>query len=261
MDTLLTILRDPIWQFVGVVIAVIALLVTVFGKSWLRYAGVSVIIVLICAIVFAVFAQTQWDKSDPHKLYIQVTSSNTSLYDPLNGQNANNWDVSRNAGMSCDFKNGAYHASATQPGVVAECLAEGILTSSNFGYQVQMTVLSGDGGGLIFGALGTNASKYRFFIGTGTYYDLFVSVNNKKLIDGTSGAIHAGFNQPNVLTVIVLDSTIYLYINGQFVGTSNTLGNSLISGQIGVFADKFEAPQGNSTPADVIYSNVKVWKL
>jgi hypothetical protein len=260
MDTLLTILRDPVWQFVGAVVGIIALLVSVLGKRWLRYAGVVIIIVLICAVVFAVFAPTQLDR-DPQKLYTQVTSRSVSLYDPLNGPNAKNWDESKNAAMSCDFKNGAYHASATQPGVVAECLTEGInLTDLNFGYQVQMTVLSGDGGGLIFGALGTNASKYRFFIGTGTYYDLFVSVNNKRLIDGTSGAIHAGFN-PNVLTIIVLSSTIYLYINRQFVGTSNTLGNSPISGQIGVFADEFEASHGKPTPADVIFSNVKVWNL
>jgi hypothetical protein len=258
LDTLLTILRDPIWQFIGVAVAIFALLVAVKVKSWLRYVGGFVILVLICAVLFAVFAPTQWD-TNPQRLYTQVTSRSVSLYDPLNEPNTNNnWDTN----TSCGFKNGAYHASAIQPGVITECLAEGItLTDANFGYQVQMTTLSGDSGGLIFGALGTNASKYRFFIGTGTYYDLFVSVNNKKLIADTTGAIHTGFNQPNELTVIVLSSTIYLYINGQFVGKTNTLGNGPISGQIGVFTNKSINSHANSTPADAFFSNVKVWKL
>jgi hypothetical protein len=227
-------------------------------KKWLQGAALLSVGVIVGASIIVLYYDTQLS-SDPIKLYAQVVSK-SPLSDPLNGPDNNNgWDVS----ASCAFQNGAYHASTTKPGQLAECLGEAIQVHANFGYQVQMTTLTGNGGGIIFGALG-DASKYRFFVGPGTFYDVFLGGPNKEVIPGSnSGVIHRGTGQQNILTVIVVGTTIYLYINGQFMTKGGTYGSSPVSGKIGVFADEYgkSADNPTPTPTDVFFSNVKVWNL
>ncbi len=84
--------------------------------------------------------------------YIQATRGNPTLNDALSGRDGNNWDVISNSGEgSCSFKDNAYHASAQQPDYFYACFAA-TPNFSNFAYQVQMTILQGDYGGIIFRA-------------------------------------------------------------------------------------------------------------
>ena len=193
-------------------------------------------------------------------IYIQATSSNPTLNDALSSQNGNNWDVISNSGEgSCSFKDNAYHATAQQPDYLYACFAA-TPNFSNFAYQVQMTILQGDYGGIIFRANGANSKYYYFRVGKGGAYDLSVShdttsTHDQLLKSGIApSVIKTGLNQPNLVAVLANGSNLYLYVNQKFLAQVHD--NTYQSGQIGVFGGDFM-----SKSADVVFANAKVWKV
>lgn len=187
-------------------------------------------------------------------IYNQVTRGTPILNDPLNGNNINNWDLGKaSLGGSCGFRAEAYHVIEPNKSYYLACLAEST-NFSNFAYQVRVTIIQGDEGGVIFRAAGTKL--YSFGINRDGLFSLIVSKNNnpgKPLIFGPISAINIGLNQPNLLTVIARDSTFYLYINKQYVDTIRD--TTYRSGQIGVYA-------ASSTHfTDVAFNDAQVWQL
>ncbi|MBV8822059.1 MAG: hypothetical protein JO123_04655, partial [Ktedonobacteraceae bacterium] len=187
----------------------------------------------------------------PQDIYTRATSGTPTLSDPLSGQDSNNWDQS----SSCAFTGGSYHVSVPQNGFFSLCYAHAT-NFSNFAYQVKMTILSGDGGGLIFRA--DNAHSTLFVVTSSGFYELMQiqgapSDQGQGSISGLSSAINTGLNQTNVLTVIVRDSSIYLYVNSQYITSASD--NSPTSGMIGLFAISV------SHASEVAYSNAEVWAL
>jgi len=216
------------------------------------FLALAISVVLICAVVFTVFAPTLFSlflaPNSPQALYDQATNGSPFLDDPLNSQNANNWQGQTN---NCVFTEGAYHIYATN--AVTECYAQ-TTNFSNMAFQVQMTILHGDGGGLIFGYNGQNSMEYRFNVRSDGLYDLSYG-NTPVLYHATSHGINFGLNQNNLLTVIVKEQIVYFYINKQFVAQASILNGTTASGSIGLFVSS----AGLLT--EVIFSNVKVWKL
>jgi hypothetical protein len=192
------------------------------------------------------------------KLFHQLTSAQPTLNDPLHQQDSHRWEEDTKAGGGgCAFINGAYHASMSQIGFFASCYA---LSSnfSNFVYQVQMTILKGDRGGIIFRSNNSNTNFYLFRVAQDGSYDLFAYVNtigsnSKSLAQGSSPAIHRGLNQPNQVTVVARGSSLTLYINQQYVTGVKDWAYS--SGAIGIFADD------QLNPTEVAFNNAAVWTL
>jgi len=192
--------------------------------------------------------------------YIQATSGNPTLNDALNIQNGNNWDVVSNGGEgSCSFKDNAYHATAQQSDYLYACFAASP-NFSNFAYQVQMTILQGDYGGIIFRANGANSKYYYFRVGKDGAYDLSVShdttsTHDQLLKSGIAPSIiTAGLNLPNLVAVLANGSNLYLYVNQKFLAQVHD--SAYQSGQIGVFGGDFA-----SKTADVAFTSAKVWKI
>ncbi len=187
-------------------------------------------------------------------IYNQATSGAPILNDPLNGNNIYHWDVGNaSLGGSCGFKAGAYHVIEPNKSYYLSCLAEST-NFSNFAFQVQVTIIQGDEGGLIFRA--TGAKLYSFGFNREGLFSLIVSKNNnpgKPLIYGPNSAINTGLNQPNLLTVIARESTFYLYINKQFVDAVRD--SSYHSGQIGVYAAY------STHYTDVAFNDAQVWQV
>lgn len=187
-------------------------------------------------------------------IYNQATSGAPILNDPLNGNNIYHWDVGNaSLGGSCGFKAGAYHVIEPNKSYYLSCLAESN-NFSNFAFQVQVTIIQGDEGGLIFRA--TGAKLYSFGFNREGLFSLIVSKNNnpgKPLIYGPNSAINTDLNQPNLLTVIAHDSTFYLYINKQFVDAVRD--SSYHSGQIGVYAAY------STHYTDVAFNDAQVWQV
>src|SRR5207249_2057122 len=83
-------------------------------------------------------------------IYTRATSGTPALNDPLSHQDANNWEVdTKEGGGGCAFTGGSYHASMPQAGFFSSCYAQGS-NFSNFAFQVEMKILKGDRGGIIF---------------------------------------------------------------------------------------------------------------
>ncbi len=194
------------------------------------------------------------------ELYIQATSGNPALNNSLHSQNGNNWDVVNNSGEgSCSFKENAYHVTAQQTDYLYACFAA-TPYFSNFAYQVQMTILQGDFGGIIFRANGANSKYYYFRVGKDGAYDLSVShdttsTHDQLLKSGIAPSIiTTGLNQPNLIAVLAKGSNLYFYVNQKFLAQIHD--STYQSGQIGVFGGDFA-----STSADASFTNVRVWKI
>ncbi len=138
------------------------------------------------------------------------------------------------------------------------CLAQ----ATNFGdlaYQVQMTIVKGEFGGMVFRADSSQTKYYSFLIDRSGTYSLITSVDNTGTRDyvlhkGTSAFFKAGFNQVNLLAVIARGSSIYLYINQHYITSASD--RSYRAGQIGLFGGNY-----TQAPADVVFRHVQIWQL
>jgi hypothetical protein len=188
------------------------------------------------------------------------------LVDPLTGPNSQDqWDVTVLPYVSCGYSNRGYDlkAPANQVGGCSTEAATTILT--DFIYEIKMTIISGvtsgtsgtRGAGVMFRYNNQDkASNYGVsFQQDGTYY---MFIYNKGVLGATLGAglctsFHQGTNQTNLIDIEAQGRTITLFVNNTYVMT--TTDNQFQSGLIGV-----EMGTG-TTPAEVVYSDLKVWKL
>ena len=190
---------------------------------------------------------------NPQQLYTQITSSTPSITDPLNNVNSSIWEAT----TSCNLTNGAYHASIAIKSEIVFCRA---LSTDfhNVAFQVQMTILKGDLGGLMFrGSLDASnqVQSYFFALDPAGGYHLFTLLGGglNPLRENTSQAITSGLNKPNLITVIARDNRFYLYVNKQFVAVVRD--NLYSSGLVGLFALDLKLP------TDVVFSNAQMWAL
>jgi len=129
------------------------------------------------------------------------------------------------------------------------------LNLSDFVFEVQMTIIQGSCGGIVFR---TNLSQ-GYFLGvcTNGSYKLTRIANSQKSNDVIpsrfSPAINTGLNQTNVIAIVARVSTFTLYVNKQQVDTITD--GTYTNGLIGVAAIE------KHTPTEVAYSNARVWTL
>lgn len=177
------------------------------------------------------------------------------LSDPLSDNSKGvNWAQDP---VNCGFTGGAYHVKAPDPRYFDDCLAN-TTSYSNFAFEVQMQIVQGDGGGVLFRDQDT-AQAYRNYAldvyQDGSYnLNMYTGSNNPTLASGSSAAIKQGLNQVNLIAVIAQGSTMTVYANHQQI--ASVTDNSLSNGRIG-----FEANPRNGHPTEIIFSNVKVWTL
>ncbi len=186
-------------------------------------------------------------------------SNKVVVNDPLvDNSKGYRWDEgSDSSGGTCKFTSSGYHAIETQTQYFNTCFAKGT-NFSNFTFQVNMTILQGDRGGLLFRADPQNNKLYYFRVNQDGSYLLILYVDstgaNARILDrGKISNCHTGLNQQNTLGVVARGGSIGLYANNQPVNTITD--STLSSGVIGVASDPV------NTATDVVYSNVMVWQL
>ncbi len=204
-------------------------------------------------------AQAQSTVTAQQALYTQSTIGKPTLNDSLQSSNNSDWDAAtysdshkRTIG-ACNFANNSYFSQA-QTSYFIRCMAE----ASDYGnltYQVQITVIDGQTGGLLIRA-NANGSGYYFSISMDGSYSLQkVAVDssgnsvNTVLVSGNSTAIKMG--QTNLLTIIAHGSNMYLYINKHYVNQATD--STYTSGRIGIYAD------GDTENARVVARAAQVW--
>lgn len=157
---------------------------------------------------------------------------------------------------TCRFRNGAYYIDTATSDYVEYCT--GAATHfSDYVFQVQMTILKGDRGGLSFLVNSAQKTVYYFGIGQdGSYVlDFFRGEDGTNILKGdASSLIHLGLNQPNLLGVSVMGNHVDLYINMQLLLHVDIAG--YFSGSsIGM------AAQDKISPTEVVFHEAKVWSL
>jgi len=182
----------------------------------------------------------------------QYPFSNTiGLDDPLTANTKGyGWEED---GQYCEFTGGAYHTSAG-PGSYSVCIAAN-KTFNNFTFQVQMTIINGDCGGILFRG-NTGSSQYYLFIvcQDGSYaLSLHTGAQHHVLATHASTAINKGLNQFNIIAVTARGDTVTLYANNQVLDVVQD--NTYDQGQVGFLAYALQSS------TEVNYTNAKVWIL
>jgi hypothetical protein len=207
----------------------------------------------------------------PSELYRYITSKTPEYADALRGDKPGKWDTYMRDGGGCVFREGALHVIASQQEIAPACYIHNAIFR-NFAFQVQMTPLLGStgnyAGGLAFRVHLVQQTSYSFELfsfPTNTYTFLAthdgsnpaytLNDSDPRYVSNGNSSIRTGIRQSNVLTVIVLDTTFYLYTNGTYL--TKVLDTSYRSGKIGIFA--FNA--GVDLSVDVAFTNAKVWLL
>ncbi|WP_220198731.1 helix-turn-helix domain-containing protein, partial [Ktedonospora formicarum] len=164
------------------------------------------------------------------------------------------WNENRAA---CQFKQGAYYSYQPLEGYFHACIAQGT-NFTNFAYEVDMVLLQGDYGGIIFRAIDSAASKYYYLriYADGSYMlKRYVSKADDDaylLHQGRATSFKAGYGKHNQIAVVAEANQLSAYVNGEKLVTANDAAYG--HGQIGVFAGN-----DNHTPAEAAFSNARVW--
>jgi serine/threonine protein kinase len=194
---------------------------------------------------------------------IQTATSGQATYqDPLTSVNnaqtaAAGWDLSDN----CAFHTDGYHVIST--GNFQGC-REGNNTYQDAAITVVMRMVSGQSGGVFFRStlalFGFGAyAGYLFEVdGTGRYrvlssgnYSVGSVMTLKNWVN--SSALHKS-GEANILQLIMRVNGLSFYANGVFLTHLSDSGFS--SGQVA-----FLARSNGSTPADIIYSHLNIYRL
>ena len=264
--------RDPSTNTGMLLIGLVLLFVTVSGAMFAYMSVPQKTMVGGTSTVPAVQATIRptpprgRDKSGPYAPVPQQSPYSPykgalAFYDPLQDNSMGyNWDEVTDSHGSCVFTGEAYQATALAQAFRYSC-TEGN-TFSNFVYQVQMTIVAGDYGGIVFRIDSTHTKFYYFRIGKDGSYEVVLyravggskpGMNGLVLKGGTSLAIKSGLKQSNIIAVVASGSDLDLYVNHQHIAY---VSNSTFSqGQLGVCAED----AGN--PTRVVYNNAAVWTL
>lgn len=201
-------------------------------------------------------AETQATAAAQQKLYAQATSGTPALSDSLSSQTGHLWDESDTSSGSCKFTNGDYHSLMPTATFFQPCYAENS-NFSNFTFQVDMAIIHGDEGGILFRSDNVNNKFYLFQIDIHGNYTLYLYINSHgsqamRLLHGSTNFMK-GLNQLNEITLVAQGKQFSFYLNKHFLAETNDA--TYASGKIGVFAESI------TQATDVAFTNAKVWTL
>jgi hypothetical protein len=195
----------------------------------------------------------------PQDIYKQATSGTPVLDDPLS-QNSKvyNWNegtviVDGTQIGRCTFTGGAFHVIANAR--YFDNCNPAFSPSNDFAFQVQMTIIKGDAGGMQFRI--NQVGRYVFVIFQDGSYEHFRYESGSHIFttlrSGSSSAIKTGLNQSNLIAVLAHANTIDLYVNMHYV--TRAVDSIYKAGSLGVSAFS----TGNLT--EVEFRNAKAWTL
>jgi hypothetical protein len=262
--------KRPVKTSLIIVAVVLVLILASMGVFALLVKGVKNNPPAIASTPTPATAQTNITATATPSAFIATSTTSTEnipyspfrgtlvLNDPLRDNSKGyNWQEISDSNGSCAFTGGAYHAKTLAGGYYNPCPAQNT-DFANFAFEVQMKIMKGDCGAILFRVNRSVTNFYYFRVCQDGTYALYVYSNNNgsTLIDAHShSAINAGLNRSNLLAVAVRGSTLDLYVNQQQVDSISDTTYS--RDQIAVVAD---GTPGNH-PTEVIYSNARVWTL
>ncbi|WP_322480717.1 hypothetical protein [Thermogemmatispora sp.] len=176
------------------------------------------------------------------------------LYTPLSDpRNSIGWETGRH----CAFQAGAYHVMAQDPRFFEAC-SNGI-GYSDFVLEVEMTIVKGDQGGLLFRGDIDNDRYYLFQTDTSGFCSLFAYTGGdgdqaEELSRSIAIGFQRGHSASNLLALVVRGSSLTLYLNHEPV--IKVTDGRYRAGQLALLAVPF-VESGQAT--EVTYRHLKVW--
>lgn len=189
--------------------------------------------------------------------YQQVMSQHPSVQDTLQDPSQTGWAQFQRTHESCAASSSGLQASIDDSAHFTYCLDQTI-AYDNFAFQVQMHILNGDAGGLVFRVAYDENSLYMLQVASTGRYALLLDKDAlagkfSELASGTFSGINQLAGQQNTLMLIVRGSTFDIFINQQFVAEEQDA--TLANGRIGVMA------LDDNSPTQVVYSDAAIWQL
>jgi serine/threonine protein kinase len=177
------------------------------------------------------------------------------LSDPLS--EPANWlpQVSGSWGGTCAFNNGVYDLAEAVVTRSYGCNLQAAMQMRNFIYEVQMSFVEGNCGGLRFRYHPDQHAGYILRLCSGGTIILSTGPKYTVLLRTNSPLARRGYNRSNILAVSVIGNRLTVYINKQIVGSCIDVNNTF---GIGTFAFDVQAA---SQPTEIALSNVKIWQL
>jgi hypothetical protein len=184
---------------------------------------------------------------EPQLIYQLATNEKAAFSDPLTHQSTYDWSEGKWPDRSFNFSDGAFHIKVQEQGKFVASFAHAS-NLSDFALQVEMTLMEGDGGGIVFRGGEKNPHGYRFFVGrngSDLVYDSSTLWEDSKVI------IHTSRNYS--LSVVAYKAFLFLYLNAQCVASvKNNFARSGWIGMMGVaFADH----------THVTFRRLQIWDL
>jgi eukaryotic-like serine/threonine-protein kinase len=158
-------------------------------------------------------------------------------------------------GGSCQFKGNSLHVIQTKSPNYYYCTA----STEDYGnstFEVQMTIIQGDCGGITFRVNTSTNQLYFYRVCADGAYDLYLYTSSsgnsaRALLNKSSAVINKGVNQPNLLAVVTNGSQIDLYANKQKIDSISD--PTYKQGLFGVVANSLTGV------TEVAYSNARLW--
>ncbi|GHO49297.1 serine/threonine protein kinase [Ktedonospora formicarum] len=181
--------------------------------------------------------------------------------DLLNKSNTGQWKQGEpDAIPSCYFgqNDNFYHAKTNQVKQPLWCQASNetanLQRGVNFVLQVQLSILNGSTGGIVFGAGDVKSSCYFYISQTGDYE---IGYNNTPFTHGKgkSTAINTGIgtNVTNLIAMVVTDKKVTFFINLEPVLSIEEVSLPTV-GNVALVA------LSDGSPTDVAYQKIKAWQ-
>ncbi len=202
-------------------------------------------------------------------------SGTFAMNEPLTSNNYGWQESATPIGGACRFVKGGYenYNPIIDPN---PCFANNT-NFTNFTYQVDMKFTSigqlHSGGGIVFRGNSTANTYYFFEVYNSGKYSLQIcnagnctlQLAGYKSDNQVLSAFHPNLNVANTLAVVASGPKLDLYVNNQLIKEVTDTNNTYTSGMLGVLAtggnNNDLRTAETSTPAQVLFSNAKVWKL
>ncbi|GCE22296.1 serine/threonine protein kinase [Dictyobacter kobayashii] len=193
------------------------------------------------------------------EIYATATSGSPFINDPLNDKSASTWQDIQAKTYGCTFSGGAYHMHVPNANTYLAC-GEQKNVFHNFAFEVEMSVIKGDGGGIVFRSDSDHTHFYVLRLITGgsqSFLDVaaYSSAKGQTTIQDIRDTISSTNGHTfNLLTAIAYEHSFYFYLNKQFLMTFQDATRN--DGIMGLYV------LNNNNPAtEVVFRNAKIWKL
>ena len=189
----------------------------------------------------------------PQSLYDRTIQQRPVIDDTLTSQDANDWRVATVKGGSCGFLNGMYQVQAVLTNTRITCPTRRH-AFHNVLFQAQMSVQGKGPCGLVFYEKSNPfyADIINIF-SNGSYQLLVQDPTDGKTHQQAHGQTTIDPRASNKIAVIVLNHTIYVYINTQFVVSGRD--DNASDGRVGM-----QCRDATET-STATFSSAQVWKL